>query len=804
MAYAQDKGSGKERKRPSNIVQFWTNEIAAARRREKDYRTEGKRIREIYNGQKRDTFPFNILYSNTETLLPALYGATPKPIVQRRFKDADPVGRAAAMAGQRMLEFLIDTNIEDYETFDAAMRDSALDALLPGRGVARVRYDADVVAVPTGALGDEGEPLLDEETGEPVTAEEKAAELVCMENVCWDRVYFGYAKKWQNVPWVAFEHYMDKSECAAMFGKAIAERLTYNEADDSERDEEGSRKETPASAADQGERKTCLVYEIWKKKGKKVCFFADCYLDGYLKEEDDPLELSGFYPTPRPMAFLTKTNDLTPSALYLLYENQAKELNRISVRINRIVEAIKVRAAYDGSLGDTLNDLLKGDDNSMTPTDNASNIALQGGLDKYIWFMPLEMLAAVLKQLYAARYECKQIIYEVTGLSDIIRGASVASETATAQTIKDRWGSLRIKMSQQEVRRYVRDSLRMMLEVAAKKFSPETFAKMTGLPFTTQAAKAQAQALLQAAQQRAGQVPVGPDGKPQIPPAIQQALAQAQQTMATPDWESVIALLKDDLSRAYRIDIETNSTVQVDEQEDKALITEALGALGQFLKGVQPLVETGAMPFEASKSMLLSIVRRFRFGTEVEEEIKSMQPPKPQIPPEMQKQIEEGQKKIAQSEAQVMESKKQATEAQLRADTAEKENKLIAREASLDVRELKLEAQEAQLQIERKVAEDGLRAKEERAGERERTQKEVSSLVEQSTKREQEIAADAGGKVAQAAQAIEGVAQTVQQLEASLAALAERVTALATAKRKRTPRRGADGRIVEVIEEAVQ
>ena len=110
MAYAQDKGSGKERKRPSNIVRFWTTELAAARRREKDYRKEGKRIREIYNGQKRDTFPFNILYSNTETLLPALYGATPKPIVQRRFKDADPVGRAAAMAGQRILEFLIDTN----------------------------------------------------------------------------------------------------------------------------------------------------------------------------------------------------------------------------------------------------------------------------------------------------------------------------------------------------------------------------------------------------------------------------------------------------------------------------------------------------------------------------------------------------------------------------------------------------------------------------------------------------------------------------------------------------------------------
>ena len=777
-----------EKKKTSAIVRFWTTEIAAARRREKNYRKDGKRIREIYSGAHPDKIPFNILNSNTDTMLPALYGATPKPIVQRRFKDPDPVAKAAAQAGQRILEFLIDTNIEDYETFDAAMRDSALDALLPGRGVARVKYDADVVAVPTGETGEDGADVLDAETGEPVTAEQKASEIVCAENVCWDRVYFGYAKKWQKVPWIAFEHYMDKAECVAMFGKEKAAKLVYNETDDEERDEEGGRRETPASAADQGERKTVLVYEIWKKKGRKVCFFSDCYLEGYLKEEDDPLDLSGFYPTPRPMAFLTKTNDLTPSALYLLYENQAKELNRISVRINRIVEAIKVRAAYDGSLGDTLNNLLKGDDNSMTPTDNASNIALQGGLDKYIWFMPLEMLAAVLKQLYAARYECKQIIYEVTGLSDIIRGASVASETATAQTIKNQWGSLRIKMSQQEVRRYVRDTLRMMLEVAAKKFSPETWAKMTGLPFTTRAAKQQAQELLQAAQQMVAQLPKGQDGKPQIPPAVMQTVQQAQQIAQSIDWESVLELLQDDLSRAYRIDIETNSTVQVDEQEDKALITDALGAMGAFLKGVEPLVQSGALPFEASKAMLLSIIRRFRFGTEVEEEIKSMQPPKPQADPEAQKKEIEakvGEVKM-QAETQVAAAKKAADDAQLRAKAAEQENKLIAREAALDVRELTLDSREQQCAI--------------MEGESKKTQdmnaKTVSAVQSIPGVQEAVLKLTETQQVFMA-QVAEAMGKSAEETKAMLAQL----MAAAMAKRKRTPKRGADGRIAEVIDE---
>lgn len=762
MAYAQDKGKG-EKKKPSAVVRYWTNEIAAARKRDKEYRKEGNRIREIYDGRRKDRTPFNILYSNTETLLPALYGQTPKPIVQRRFKDADPVGRAAAMAGQRMLEFLIDTNIEDYETFDVAMRDTVLDALLPGRGIPRVKYDAEVTPVPTGEVN---------EDQSPVTFEQKTFETVCAENVAWDRVYFGYAKKWQKVPWVAFEHYMDKAEAKKMFGERVAAQMQFTESNETERSEDGERSESPKGSTFQGERKTCLVYEIWVKKDKKVCFFSDSYIDGYLKEEEDPLELTGFFPIPRPLQFLTKTNDLTPSALYLLYENQATELNRISVRINRIVEAIKVRGAYDGSLGDTLNDLLKADDNTMIGTDNASNIALAGGLDKYIWFMPLDMLIKVLQQLVVARQECKQIIYEVTGLSDIIRGASKATETATAQEIKNQWGSLRIKMTQNEVRRLVRETLRMMLELAAKRFSPDTFAKMTGLPFTTQAMKQQAQAIVMAAQQ-SGQ---SPD-------------PQALKTLATPDWESVVGLLRDDISRAYRIDIETNSTVQVDELEDKQLITEALGAIGAYLKGVTPLVQEGVMPFEAAKSMLLAIVRRFRFGTEVEEEIKSMQAPQKGPDPETQKQLQDAQKMVAEATKAKEVAEKQSAEADIRMKVNEAEKKLIAREASLDVREIKLTAAEAQHGLEQGAAE--------KAG---KLTEQADNVILKGVPGMQQA-------VAQMAQANEEFkAQVSQAMEAHAAEMKEMMAMAiqaAQAKRKRTPKRGPDGRIAEVIDEVI-
>ena len=113
---------------------------------------------------------------------------------------------------------------------------------------------------------------------------------------------------------------------------------------------------------------------------------------------------------------------------------------------------------------------------------------------------PVEKLIVVLRELYEAREQAKRVIYEITGISDIIRGSTVASETATAQQIKSQWGTLRLKRLQKEVQRYARDLLRMMLEIASKKFSEATFAQMTGLPFVTSEGRARAQSIVMAAQ----------------------------------------------------------------------------------------------------------------------------------------------------------------------------------------------------------------------------------------------------------------------------------------------------------------
>lgn len=648
-----------------NRVKYWLGEIYAALKREKDWRNDGKRILDIYNGKKKEQIPFNILYSNTETLLPALYNAQPRPVVQRRFKDEDPMGKVAAQAGARLLEFSVDTNSEEYQTFDDVVTCAVLDGLLPGRGASRVKYDAKIV-------GQSPQRYIE-------------WELVCYESLKWNRWIHGFAKSWKRVPWVAFEHDVTLEEAQELFGREKAAKLTFTEQahlqDSEDRDDRSDDEKTDETI------KVAKVWEVWEKHKKRVFFVSPNFDDGFLKEEDDPLQLSGFYPMPEPLRFLKKSNDLMPTALYSLYENQARELNRLSVRINRVAEAIKVRGAYDASI-DELADLLKKDDNAMVAATNVAALQNNKGLEAAIWLMPVEKLIVVLQQLYIARNNCKQVIYEITGISDILRGATVASETATAQEIKSQWGTLRLKRLQKEVARYARDMLRITLEIAAKRFQEKTFAGMTGLPFATSQEVAGAQGQVAAARSQLAMQGIAADQQ-----TLAQAVPEAMQTLAKPSWQAVMQTLKNNTQRMYRVDIETNSTVDVEATEDQKLMGEVLTAISQFISGVAPLIISKSMPFQVAQSMLLAIVRRYRFGTEIEDYIKAMQEP---VSPD------EGKQK-AEQEKQAFELQKAKEEHALKmeAERAKVDGQKQIAAAKLQVELMKLELEKEKLVLER-------------------------------------------------------------------------------------------------------
>ncbi len=630
-------------------VSVWLEEIKQAKKREKKYFDDGGKIIDIYEGEEQT--PFNILYSNTEVMLPALFSSVPRPVIQRRFKDEDPLGKQAATASQRMLEYLIDTDLDGNGKFEDAMLDATLDALLPGRGISSIKYDSDIEE-------------FEAEEGEEEVPPQVKNQTISMDSACWDRVYFGYAKKWVNVPWMAYEIYIDEEEAKELFPEKYKE-LKYTEGEDV--DDEDDFEEDK----NKGKRKTATIYQVWCKQERKV-FYISAQYDDYLKEDDDPLELTGFFNCPEPIQFLRKTGSLTPTAPYKMYENQAKELNRIQLRLNNVIEAIKVRGVYDGSLGTEIESILKEDDNALVPAENTS-ILNEGGFSKSIWFLPIAELTAVAQQLYQARESAKRVIYEITGISDIIRGQSMASETLGAQKIKEAWGTMRLKRLQKRVQSYALDSMKMMLEVAVLKFDPEVWRKITGMPLPMEQEKGRAKQFLQMAKQQK---------MPQDHPEVQKAM----DLMKLPAWEDILKLLKDDYWRSYRLDIETNSTLDVEATEDKQNIAEFMNAFAQLLNGIYPMVEKGAMPFDAAKAMMLSIVKRYRFGREVEDQLKEMVAPKP---PE-NKEAVAAQKKFQQEKQKFEDEKKKAGE-------------------ELDTQYRQLEMDKMQFDFEKKLAEEKLK-----------------------------------------------------------------------------------------------
>lgn len=731
-------------------VRYWAKELSDSMKREEKFRENAKRIIGIYEGNnKREENSFNILYANTETLLPACFNRLPRPFVDRRFKDADPVGKQGAEAVERVLTVLEDSGDAEYDSFYSLIEQATLGALVPGRGLTQFKYDPHI-AGPQDAVddgeedeGEEGEGAGETGPGTDLLPAAQAPgtvtyETICGEDMPHDRVLFGYARRWVNCPWVAVSHEMTKEDVEATFGKQAVDLLQYSD-QGKENDKLKKAKNNPTEDAanlEHASEPTATVWEIWNKPTRQVEFYAPSLKDGLLGKKPDPHGLSGFFPFPAPLQFLLKKSGMTPTAIYLLYEEQAKELNRVSMRINRVINACKVRGMFDGTM-DGLSELLRADDNTMIKAKNTQAMRDGQNLQNSIWFMPLGDLVNVLQTLWNGREQTKNTIYEITGISDIMRGDTQASETFGAQKLKSQWGTQRLQRMQGYVQEYVRSCLRIMAEMAIKHFDQRTWAQMTDLPFATDVEIQQAQLQQQSIQQQMQSMPPpqpgppGPDGQPTMPPnPLQPQIDAVNAVLAKPKWSDILAMLKDDYTRRARVDIETNSTIEANSAEDKQNMTEALTAIGTLVQQFEPMVQAQAIPLAAVKSILLSVARKFAFGREVEDALGQIpdQAPHPPGDPSVQAKqqaataeaqfsMQQTQQKGQQLQAegalvqQTIAMKQQqaandAAEAQRKEERAQKEHELHLQEHALKLMEIEGKKQEvvAKLQATREIA----------------------------------------------------------------------------------------------------
>jgi hypothetical protein len=250
-------------------------DIEAALKREQKWRKEASRCFKLYEGDKEggDARRYNIFYSNTEIMHPALYNRTPRLIVERRYRTDDPIASKAAELAQRFLEFQLDNGQTGFApTFDECAADCILDALVVGRGVARVKYHAEFEKISQASQPD-GSVL-------EVAAEQdvKTDERVTCERVPWDWFCHGYAKSWSQVPWVAFMHRMTRQELVGKFGEGAAKEFVAGDPYSEPRQSPDSSTEGLTETRDvQPEGGLYDVWEVWERRSKKVYFVSrDC------------------------------------------------------------------------------------------------------------------------------------------------------------------------------------------------------------------------------------------------------------------------------------------------------------------------------------------------------------------------------------------------------------------------------------------------------------------------------------------------------------------------------------------------
>lgn len=600
------------------IAKRYYREIESYHRSTSSWYEEGENIVKVYMDESitGSSRRFALLWANTETLKPAVYVKPPVAICSRRYKDKDPIARIAA----EIIERATNTTFELYNA-DEVFRMVRDDRLLPGRGAAWVRYEARISQTEnTISVYD---PEIDAEVEQTEISEHVESEKVCIDYVFWQDFGHNVSRTWSDV-WLVWRCvYKTQEEVAERFGSDVAARLTYGSKSPVGYNDGNDR------MGEEGER-YCKIYEFWDKTRNLTSWMADGQQD-FLESGTPPINFSGFFPCPEPCYATKSSKSLVPKPDYCYYRDQAKEINDLTDKIGRLTEWLIVKGfipSGPSSIADPLEEALrdKGNKELFVQVDSMTQWTEAGGAGKLIDWLPIQNVVAALQSCIQARAQLIQDVFQITGIADVLRAQSDPNETATAVELKSQTGTRRLRNTKDEIARFCRDIARLTAEVIADQFSPQSLSEMSGFKYQPpMPVMPQLMLPMGAPGMNMANVSMFPGAAmPQpMPPQQQQMMMPGRSANDTDVGmtfdDQVVALLRDDKLRSFRIDIETDSTVQADENAEKQSRTEFMNAAGEFLERAVNTVQSAPALAQTAGELLMFGMRSYRPGRNMED-----------------------------------------------------------------------------------------------------------------------------------------------------------------------------------------
>ena len=507
----------------------------------------------------------------------------------------DPIGRTACVLGERLARGIL-KSFDAFPEFAASVDDF----LVTNFGWGHWCYSCEEVqedeklrllefrpedgngqafyTTPDGQPA--AEPLFDEQgayilTGQKVSVEQERVyfQAGIYSNLGVDPV----ATRWSQVQRIAYQEEYSYREFRKKFGDAALRKLQLG---DVRKYQEGE---------------PIIVFQYQDKAEKKIrwltenseSFFTPAALQelsGQGTEELNPDEtsdaytedafgLSGFFTCTKPLIINQSTTSFWPTSEYFQLRDILDDINQIVKRMMLLTKAMRIRFFFDSSIPQ-LQSLIgeTGEGGGIgIPNLEQSLIAGKGDIRNLVATFPVDEFIKGLQNLYVAYDQRTNMYYQLTGMNELIRGVTGDVEkTYGERQLEGKFALNRFEPFQRQIQEWLKENYELGMEMALKLFSDKTLDEYI-VPST-----------------------LDPEDKARYIPALE--------------------LLKSSFKRRFRVDFETDSTIQINQEWQRKQAIELANVLTKAMESTAKVAEAQPELAQTELKVLKHLIGKFSDG----------------------------------------------------------------------------------------------------------------------------------------------------------------------------------------------